>query len=74
MEQTKAKKYLSIHRNFMDNFHYLCYIFLIHLNFLLFFFCGTGVELRASHLLGRCSTTSATLPALFCDELNFVIC
>jgi hypothetical protein len=28
-----------------------------------FFFCSTGLELRTSHLLGKLSTTSATLPA-----------
>jgi hypothetical protein len=34
----------------------------------IFLFCSSRFDLRASYLLGSCSTTWATLPALFCVE------
>jgi hypothetical protein len=39
--------------------------------FLFFFFAVLGLELKASHLLGSCSTTGATtLPALYFDNFT----
>jgi hypothetical protein len=38
---------------------------MIYLKFLFIYSCGTGFELRTLHLLGRSSTTWATLPAFF---------
>jgi hypothetical protein len=35
-------------------------------SFIIIYFAVLGFEIRASHLVGRHSTTGATLPALFC--------
>jgi hypothetical protein len=48
-------------------------------NFFFFFFVVLGFEFRALHLLGRCCTIWATLPALFCvrclrDWVSWSIC
>jgi hypothetical protein len=45
-----------------------------HTCFFLFFLVLLGVELMASPLLGRRSTSLATLPALFCVSFCLFVC
>jgi hypothetical protein len=49
-----------------------CRVFVLHFkSVVLLCFGATGFELRASHLLDRCSATWATSPVLFCFNYVF---
>jgi hypothetical protein len=52
--------------NIFNIYIYIEYIQYIYI-YIFFFLVVLGFEFRALHLLGRCSITWATLPALFCD-------